>query len=177
MCNILCCCRCCRASICFSVLTDFLVNLRTDNVLIQQQIDNSNNSNKNNNKGDNNYQRSAALRWQTSDLIAMLLRASRMRNTAAATTAATTTMTKRRARRLHKFPSAISWESTRSLWQSAGACQRGAGGCRGVESTASNYCRRAGQLLLLLLLGLFTSCFSLPTVFIAANIFASSKCL
>lgn len=172
MCNILCCCCCCRASICFSVLTDFLVNLRTDNVLIQQQIDNSNN-NKNNNKGDNNYQRSAALRWQTSDLIAMLLRASRMRNTAAA---ATTTMTKRRARRLHKFPSAISRESTRSLWQSAGACQRGAGGCRGVASTASNYCRRAGQLLLLLL-GLFTSCFGLSTVFIAANIFASSKCL
>lgn len=176
MCNILCCCRCCRASICFSVLTDFLVNLRTDNVLIQQQIDNSNNnknSNKNNNKGDNNYQRSAASRWQTSDLIAMLLRASRMRNTAAA---ATTTLTKRRARRLHKFPSAISWERTRSLWQSAGACQRGAGGCRGVARTASNYCRRAGQLLLLLL-GLFTSCFGLSTVFIAANIFASSKCL
>lgn len=172
MCNILCCCRCCRASICFSVLTDFLVNLRTDNVLIQQQIDNSGNNNKNNNKGDNNYQRSAASRWQTSDLIAMLLRASRMRNTAAA--AATTTMTKRRARRLHKFPSAISRERTRSLWQSAGACQRGTGGCKGVESTASNYCRRAG---LLLLLGLFTSCFGLSTVFIAANIFASSKCL
>lgn len=42
---------CCRSSICFSILADFLVNLHSDNVLIQQQIDDNNN--------DNNYQRSA----------------------------------------------------------------------------------------------------------------------
>lgn len=65
----------------------------------------------------------SAARWQTSNLIAMLLRAARMRNAAAAATAATVALTKWRARRLHKLPWAIRVENTRSLASLTDRCK------------------------------------------------------